>query len=777
MPRTSPLSLPVIAGFFAVNALLHLAIFAWMTPGALQVQGLHDASLLLTHGWTAGLAALWAVLATLLGLGIARALPNTAARWTLAFIGMVTAGLLAADCKIYSVLGVRMDDYFMLRSLAGGNFIREAELGWATYLSLAASIIGGLLLQRWLLTTLEKRRDSLGRALTVGPLVALVLLFFAGIAGFSQVSAALDRADPVLDALPLRDTLLSGVLGADKDVTGTLKVRHPAQSEDVPDIHAADKRNIVLLLVESLRCDFATPELMPKLHARAQQQRCLLSPNHHSGGHATSIGVFSWLYGLNSYHFLPMERQKLPSLPLQMLKKQGYELVGVSGSKLRGWDHADYMLDNFDTYKELASKRGYHNDEDVLAWIQQWAAKRDSKRPFVLFVFLVSPHHNYHYPPQFERHKPVMPEDYNHFMDVKKLAAFKDKIVNRYKNSVLWVDELFSRIMAITDKASGDRPPIVALGGDHGEEFWDHGLLGHGAPRFYNARTRVPLLMCVPGKELPTPAVSSHVDVWPTVIDAVQPKNAPAAATWSNGVSLLSAQPARDVLVTGIGYPYHGQTLALIGGDNKLWLERKGGFSELRVTKRLSRGDEEIKAALPDEGQRVAALSRVMKRFLRTESAVMQAEPPVQVRVDATFGPWLKLVGYSVGEGQANPGQGIAVKWVWQCLQPVPEKWRLFMHGHGVDHKSYSNLDHVPVDGSMPFSSWGAGMFIVDEQTVDISYQRRKGQVIQLSMGLWAPGSARPEVKVSAPFSQKSNALQVLRIKVGTGVLPAAASR
>jgi len=758
-------SVAAIAAFFAVNAVLHLTTYAWMTPDALELQGISDAPMRLTHGWTAAIVLGWAVAASAVFAGLRSVLNPRPLRIAAIVVATFALAVMAADCHVFAILGVRLDDYFVVGAFTAGGIGREAQLGVGTHLSIAAALTVGLGVQWWLFGVAQRSAEASPRALAAVIVVIVCIFGAAGAAAVPSLSAALQSADPVLDALPLRDTLLSN-----HTAIGHIALRHPATAGP-PDIKLAKKQSVVFLLVESLRGDHATPELMPHMYARAKDQNCLLAPNHHSGGHATSWGVFSYLYALNSYHFLPFARRALMSTPLQALKANGYELVGVSGSKLRGWDNCDFMLDNFDTYKEFTSKKGHENDADVVKWLARWSDQRDKSKPFALFVFIVSPHHNYHYPPEFERHKPVMPENYNHFMDVKKLAAFKDKIVNRYKNAVLWSDQVFADIMTITDKAAGATKPIVALGGDHGEEFWDHGLLGHGAPRFYNARTRVPLLMCVPGRKLPVPAVSSHVDVWPTILAALEPTTPFPASGWSNGISLLHPHTResnldRDVVVTGVGYPYHGSSMALIGKDDKLWLERDGDVASLKVTKRLTIADKEVDDDPTNSRLRVNRLRRQMRRFLRTDQAVSRTEPPVQHRVDAMFGPWIRLVGFDLDTSKATKGGSATIRWVFECKEKVPKHWQLFVHLRGNKPNVFANLDHKTVDGSYTFEKWQPGEFIVDEHSFAIPRKARPGQSLALHIGLWAPGKKRPSVRVPAPFKLHKNALIAHAFKV-----------
>lgn len=769
--------------FALLNAAVWVALYLGLTTTALATQGVAAPDLWLLSAWSSAVAL--GVATLLAGVVAASVAAHRRGRLPRAgtLLGPVAAGfcalLLVLDCKVYDILGVRLDGYFMGAALNQGHFLREAELSLSTWLSIGAAGAALVTLQ-W---GLWRGAAALARRLHPTPRVAWLALGGATLLAtlvlapwrYAKAHAA---HDPALSALPLGswldDTLHSG--GADP---GHIVAVHPAAGP-LGDHRPTRPHNIAMVLVESLRGDHQTPARMPELHRIAQARGCVTSRSHHSGGHATAWGTFSFLYGLNSYHFLPFHKVAMPSLPLKLLKAQGYELVGVSGSQLKGWDHSDYMLASFDRYKEFTRHRGaqgYKNDEEALAWIERFVkGRKPGSKPFVLFVFLVSPHHNYHYRPDFERHTPVMPEHYNHFLGADKLKKDKTRILNRYHNSVLWTDHLVGRIEALvsaTPHADHARETLFAVAGDHGEEFWDHGLMGHGAPRLFDARTRVPLLLCVPPrpgqpKGARAVSLSTHADVWPTLLDALALDPPLDPKTWSDGVSLRTDPPPRDVVVTSVGYPTGGKRLALITPNHKLWLKRTGGFDEVEIERRLTRAD----APLADDGTpgdtlQVRRLVTRMRRFLRKKVAEHRQAPAVAHPVDAKLGPHVRLVGANVQRTDPKPGGSLRVAWVFECLSAVPEGWRLFFHLGVAGRGMHRPLDHVPVEGTWPLQRWNPGRFVVDEHEVALPKALRPGDTVLLKVGLWAPGKGRAAVELgSVKLSVNKRSLVAVRVKL-----------
>lgn len=731
-------------------------------PSLLKLHATHDA--VWVYAWIFGVIVVFAGAATV-PLWLLLRLTGRAGPW-LAGAGFALAVmLLYVDCRTGAMLGVRLDSPVAGQAFELKTMQREAALGISTWLTIGLALLfaaafGGLSLQRL--------RDRLGRG-SVATKRWIRALFAAlmgtGLIGMMTVWPAVSAA--VRNNTEAGDLVLLGsLLRSPHEPSKQSAATYPTLADDGAPPKAARKPDVVMILVESLRSDHATPTLMPDTHANAKAHGCLVAPNHHSGSHVTSWGVFSWLYGVDSHHFDAFADARLRSYPLRALKAQGYDVVGVTASGLRGWDRSDFMLDEFDPFVELTKRAGYQNDQDVLAWVTQWSKDRDPTRPYVLFIFLVSPHHNYTYPPEFERYKPVMPADYNHFLGSDKLIVHKERILNRYKNSVLWTDNVIGRLLKLLRSKTGDRGLLTAVAGDHGEEFFDHGLLGHGAARLYKARTGTPLFLCAPGDApVPMHAVSSHVDVMPTVLDALGLGDALPARVWSDGASLLRPHKVHDVLVTGYGYPRKGRKLALVGANDKIWLLRDETGDGHAVTRRMTLADVELPqgAKTQHEASRLRSLQTRLERFERTRSTVTR-DAPASAIILAEAPPWLALADASI-DGKPTPGASIEVTWVWIVKQRVPAGWQTFVHLVGPN--VFANLDHVPVDFTYPVERWLAGDTITDRHRFTVPKDVAVGTQLTLRTGLWHPKNGRAALRSAARNVVKDGVDGVTFVVVG----------
>jgi arylsulfatase A-like enzyme len=117
-------------------------------------------------------------------------------------------------------------------------------------------------------------------------------------------------------------------------------------------------------------------------------------------------------------------------------------------------------------------------------------------------------------------------------------SSLRSVAINRYKNALAYVDHQVGRLVQWL-RASGQLDDtLIVLTSDHGELFFEHGLVTHGRTLF-EEEARVPLLLHWPGRIEPQASrrPSSTLDVLPTIVDAMGLPPHPA----HQGRSLLPA--------------------------------------------------------------------------------------------------------------------------------------------------------------------------------------------------------------------------------------------
>lgn len=496
--------------------------------------------------------------------------------------------LILVDGRVYVTIGLHLDSDFVLRALSNPHFFQIIGLSLRTWITLlvgvALIVMGQVLLGaacRLVLRWAHARRQRW--TLSVVGLLCCVLLFSGWRTANFGTLAILQGSD-VVDALPMFQRLLLP--------TGSsqLRLHYPAPGTETPRL--ARRPHLLYILAESLRADALSAELTPNLwrFISAHKQHMIRSRRHYSGGHTTEYGTFSYLFGLDAYHYYPFMQSARRSYPLDVLKRNGYQLSYATSTSLRGWFNGAFIVSQFDTFREYTDDTNDRSDQRLLTFADR-AYRRAERagRPMFTFLFFSSTHHNYLYPPVAEHYRPVLPRDYNHLLGDAKLRSKRREIVNRYRNSVRYLDHLVGELLnRFAPEIASGRLALV-LSGDHGEEFWEHGLMGHGATRFNNPRTQVPLVMYLPGIAGTTVPLSGHADLLPTLLDYLGPDRPLKTEQFSSGRSLLRAvDPRRTVVVSGTGFPFTNRNVAVQCDGRKFWLYRRvneqQGYRCRRVT-------------------------------------------------------------------------------------------------------------------------------------------------------------------------------------------------
>lgn len=146
------------------------------------------------------------------------------------------------------------------------------------------------------------------------------------------------------------------------------------------------------------------------------------------------------------------------------------------------------------------------------------ALKSTGSKPWFFYVHYMGPHGPY---------EPVAPFD-TAFRDAPRarpnLPAAQQAEVDNYDGEIAFTDVQFDRLIEAV-KARGElENTIIVFTSDHGEEFWEHGMRGHGHTLF-DELLRVPLVIRFPegrhgGSEYPH--LIEMVDIAPTILDGLE---------------------------------------------------------------------------------------------------------------------------------------------------------------------------------------------------------------------------------------------------------------
>ncbi|MFO0675404.1 MAG: sulfatase [Polyangiaceae bacterium] len=165
-----------------------------------------------------------------------------------------------------------------------------------------------------------------------------------------------------------------------------------------------------------------------------------------------------------------------------------------------------------------------------------------------------------------------------HFMDPhdeykghKESPHFGSKPRDLYDEEVFWTDLWVGKVLDFVESQPWATKTMIIVTADHGEAFGEHGLTRH-AHELWEVLVHVPWFFSIPGANhrlIDEPR--GHVDLVPTILDALGQKPDPSLA----GTSLLpelrgESAPPRDVIVDLPEDEYNERRRALVHGTKKL---------------------------------------------------------------------------------------------------------------------------------------------------------------------------------------------------------------
>ena len=274
------------------------------------------------------------------------------------------------------------------------------------------------------------------------------------------------------------------------------------------------KYNVIWLVAESLRADFLQQDIMPETYKFAQN--AIRFDSHYSGGYGTRPAMFSMFYGLYGLNWDVFMNQRRGPVFIDWLQEDNYQFLCQTS--------ADFTYPEFDKtifaslpqemLVEVEAKTPWEKDGKLIDSLIDFVKNRDKSRPFFTFGFFESTHAPYTFPEEA-----VIRQNYMKKINYTTVSA-KDAplLYNRDCNAAHYLDTLFAKVVAILDADEELRDnTIVVFTGDHGEEFYEKGRLGHNSS-FSEEQTRIPLVLKLPGKEpLVCTKLSHHTDIVPTL--------------------------------------------------------------------------------------------------------------------------------------------------------------------------------------------------------------------------------------------------------------------
>jgi membrane-anchored protein YejM (alkaline phosphatase superfamily) len=260
-------------------------------------------------------------------------------------------------------------------------------------------------------------------------------------------------------------------------------------------IRADHRWNVVWIVIESWRADAFTADNTPNIWRFSRRAQVFLQ--HRSGGHSTRFGIFSLLYGLHGTYWWPFLAEGREPVLIAKLAEAGYRFRILSSTSM---GYPEFRRTAFVSVRPFISDRfpgdtvGVRDPEQARAF-EAFLEATPRDDAFFGFLFLGAPHFPYRFPPEHARFLPVLKEPTIAQAQTPEGAR---RMHNGYRNSVHYVDSVVGSVLGALERRGLLDRSIVAITGDHGQEFYEHGFFGHGSA-FTPEQTHVPLVLGVPG--------------------------------------------------------------------------------------------------------------------------------------------------------------------------------------------------------------------------------------------------------------------------------------
>lgn len=325
-----------------------------------------------------------------------------------------------------------------------------------------------------------------------------------------------------------------------------------------------------------------------------------------------------------------------PSLPIisSVLKAAGYHTVGIQAN---GNLFPEFGFNRgFDVYRTALDAKG--------TLLTDWAMEElnGSPEPFFFYVHYMDPHLPYEPPQQYRdmvgytaeglspSERDIVENFREYYMEHCKAvtgqttgssfaplsAQGMEAVKTLYDAEIRYTDDEVHRLVDAFRQKAPDTIFIILA--DHGEHFWDHGLLGHGLS-LYDCEARIPLIV------FGGPVTTGHfeqtveiIDVLPTVAHMA---GIPPMQTWQ-GVDLFSRGDSPVFSKTrGPSPAWNTHLEMVIWEGKKLILNRVSDTVQMYAWPGDPGEKDDLSGVLPEEVRRLKSLiGEQMRRNHRLRS-------------------------------------------------------------------------------------------------------------------------------------------------------------
>jgi arylsulfatase A-like enzyme len=190
-----------------------------------------------------------------------------------------------------------------------------------------------------------------------------------------------------------------------------------------------------------------------------------------------------------------------------------------------------------------------------------------------------------------------------------KLASIGG-IINLYDDKLSYVDENLNELFSFLSSKEIVDSTLIILSSDHGQEFLDHGRVGHGSGGFYDEILHIPLILFGPRiQNGVNRRLVSQLDIAPTILNfygIIAPKD-------YRGNNVLSTHTNRFVISEG--FPRQGPIYA-IRTEKWKYIRAKRQRAQLY---NLEEDLKETKNVIDEEGAEAKEIESIIEEHMLWE--------------------------------------------------------------------------------------------------------------------------------------------------------------
>jgi len=344
---------------------------------------------------------------------------------------------------------------------------------------------------------------------------------------------------------------------------------------DVPWL--ANKPDVYIFMLESLRSDALKPGVAPFL-SDFRDSECQALEGTWAASNATHLSWFAFfhsrvpIFWREALEEIPDREKFAGAIPFQQLKQAGYEIevraVCDFGYKDFGFSNFGYqqnlayVLEQAGVGDELSKFNVAERERVTMEKLKQSVIARPGGGG-LYFTALDSPHYNYYWHEDFD--PPFKDYDENTRFPMNPDKAEVQRVVNRYWNSVAWVDFQIKGFCDFLKSEGRYDESIIIITGDHGEEFQERGSWFH-CSSLRVEQIGVPILIKWPSSmgRGPSQTDVNHIDVMPSLMYALGMPE--ATIRGMAGRNLLVKQAGQTSISTTAYAGKSGETMVLHRG-------------------------------------------------------------------------------------------------------------------------------------------------------------------------------------------------------------------